>query len=172
MTFLERDDLASLSPALTASERRLLDYYQPIAQFTKCEYELDCIDCHTSKEAMGDGNLHLSQASAQTVQCKTCHGTLDSPPTFTTISDPNDPAIRRATLNPFYSVVVGSQVIQAPDGDTFGSVQWVNGQIVQIGKVTGISYVVPPVQGSACTQQPDQQESQTCHECHAVDVPR
>ncbi len=172
LRFIPRDDLSSLSPTLTADQLRLYAYYQPIAQFTKCEYELDCVDCHTSKEAMGDGNLYLSQASAESTQCKTCHGTLDSLPTFKTITDSNDPAVRRANLNPFYAVQIGSQVLQTPDSDTLGAVQWINGQIIQIGKVTGIRYVVPPVMGSACQQKPDQQSSQSCHECHAVNVPR
>jgi hypothetical protein len=172
MRFIPRGDLANLSPALTADQLRLITYYQPIAQFTQCEYKLDCVDCHTSKEAMGDGNLHLSQASAQNIQCKTCHGTLDSLPAFTTITDPNDPAIRRANLNPFYDVQVGSQVLQAPEGDTLGAVQWINGQIIEIGKVAGTRSVVPPVMGSACRQKPDLQSSQACHECHAVNAPR
>lgn len=172
MTFIPRDDLAGLSPALSADQLRLHNYYQPIAQFTKCEYELDCVDCHTSKEAMGDDTLHLSQASARKIECKSCHGTLDSPPAFTTITDPDDPAIRRGNLNPFYDVAVGSQVLQTPDGDTLGAVQLVDGKVIQTGKVTGIQYSVPLVQGSACTQKPDQQASQYCHECHAVDVPR
>ncbi len=169
MRFIPRDDLGSLSPLLTATERRLAEYYQPIGQFTLCEWELDCIDCHTTREAMGDGDLHLSQASAQTVQCRTCHGTLTEPPVFKTITDPQDPAIRRANLHPFYDVALGDQVLLAPDGDTIGSVQLIDGQVVQIGKVTGISYTVPPVMGSACEQQPDQQESYYCHECHAYD---
>ena len=171
MTFIPRGDLASLSPAMTGDQLRMLTYYQPIAQFTKCEYELDCVDCHTSKEAMGDGSLHLSEASAQTVQCQTCHGTLTSSPTFVTITDPNDPAIRRGNLNPFYDVQVGSQVLQTPDGDTLGAVQLINGQVVEIGQVTGITYTVPQVKGSACQQKPDQQSSQYCHQCHSVGVP-
>jgi hypothetical protein len=121
---------------------------------------------------MGDGNLHLSQASARKTECRTCHGTLDSPPPFVTISDPNDPAIRRANLNPFYDVLVGSQVIQAPDGDKLGAVQMIDGQIVEVGKVTGITYSVPLVMGTACEQKPDQQASQYCHQCHAVRVSR
>ena len=54
---------------------RLHDYYQPIAQFTSCEWKLDCVDCHTRTEAMGDGNLYSSKFDIQYIQCKTCHGT-------------------------------------------------------------------------------------------------
>ncbi len=167
MRFIPRDDLDDLNPFLAATERRLAEYYQPIGLFTLCEWELDCIDCHTTQEAMGDGDIHLSQASAQSVECRTCHGTLDEPPVFKTITEADDPAIRRANLHPFYDVAVGDQVLLAPDGDTLGAVQFVDGEVRQIGKVTGISYVVPPVMGSACEQRPDQQESRYCHTCHA-----
>lgn len=167
MRFIPRDDLQNLGPALTAAERRVAEYYQPIGQFTLCEWELDCIDCHTTREAMGDGDIHLNQQNAQVIQCRTCHGTLTELPTFKTITDPDDPAIRRARLHPFYDVQVGDQVLLAPDGDTIGSVKLLDGEIVQIGKVTGITYTVPLVMGTACEQQPDQQESHYCHECHA-----
>ncbi|MFN8455896.1 MAG: hypothetical protein U0401_14725 [Anaerolineae bacterium] len=51
MTFTPRPDLPPASAPLPATMppegRRLREYYQPIGQFTRCEWELDCIDCHT-----------------------------------------------------------------------------------------------------------------------------
>ena len=169
MNFLPRDDLSNLNPLLSTTERRLAEYYQPIGQFTKCEWELDCIDCHTANEAMGDGDIHISQYDAEQTQCKTCHGTLTEPPTFKTVTEPNGPAIRRANLNPFLDVQVGDQILLAPDGDTMEGVKLVDGQVMEIGKVTGVTYNVPLVMGSACEQKPDEQESRYCHACHAVD---
>jgi hypothetical protein len=63
MTFLPRPDLPTSGSPLP--EDRLRDYYQPIGQFTLCEWELDCIDCHTSTEAMGDGDLYSSKFDIQ-----------------------------------------------------------------------------------------------------------
>jgi hypothetical protein len=166
MSFLPRTDLDLASLPSDAEALRLATYYQPIGQFTQCEWELDCIDCHTSREVMGDGDIHLTQASAQSVQCQTCHGTLTKPPTIATISDPDDPAIRLANLNPHYDVQVGDQVVLAPDGTLMGWLQLQDGRLVQISQVTGTRYEVPPVMGSACQQQEDQQESRYCHECH------
>lgn len=34
---------------------------------------LACIDCHTSREAMGDGRLYRHQEEATEVRCETCH---------------------------------------------------------------------------------------------------
>ena len=81
MTFDERADQPT---------NRLQGYYQPIAQFTKCEYTLDCVDCHTRSEVMGDGDIHANQKDIQYVQCKTCHGTPTELPLTKTLTDPND----------------------------------------------------------------------------------
>jgi hypothetical protein len=165
MAFLPRDDLPVSGAPLP--ENRLHDYYQPIGQFTKCEWELDCIDCHTSTEAMGDGDLHSSKFDIQYVQCKTCHGTLTEPPQTATIADPNDVELRRAQLNGHYPLQVGDTVVLTERGEKLGAVRLVDGKFVQTLKVSGQAMDIPLVMGSACQQQPDRQASRDCHECHA-----
>jgi hypothetical protein len=173
MTFTPRPDLppagAPLPATMPPEGRRLREYYQPIGQFTQCEWELDCIDCHTQAEAMGDGHLWPDRKAMQYTQCRTCHGTLTDPPATTRITDPNDPALRLAQLNGHYSLEVGDEVIVTERGEKMGSIQQRNGQLIQFGKVDGREYIVPLVLGSQCQQQPDQQESRTCHQCHAYE---
>ncbi len=167
MTFLPRPDLpASGSPL---PEDRLRDYYQPIGQFTKCEWELDCIDCHTSTEAMGDGDLYSSKLDIQYTRCQTCHGTLTELPPTITITDPNDVELRRARLNGNYDLQVGDTVLLTERGEKFGSIQLIDGKLIQTLKVGGAAYEIPPVKGSACLQKPDEQASHYCHACHAYD---
>lgn len=168
MAFLERDDLPGPSH-LSAQEQREIDYYQPIAQFTLCEWELDCVDCHTNGEVMGNGDIHAGQKDIQYIQCRTCHGTLTEMPQLVTIEDPEHPAIYSSELNPNYSVQVGDTVIATTQGETFGWVKWDGERLLETGKVDGRLYEVPLVMGSACKQQPDQQESAYCHECHAYE---
>ena len=167
MDFRPREDLPTDQRA-----PRLQDYYQPIAQFTLCEWELDCVDCHTSGEVMGNGDLHSSQAEIQYVQCKTCHGTLDELPLTYTIADPEDLALRRSFLNPFIYLEVGDTVLMTSMGEALWSVkQLEDGTILQVGKVTNIEYKVPLVMGSECEQDLEEQESRYCHTCHAVERP-
>ena len=164
-------DLRTLTftPRGDAPVDRLHDYYQPIAQCTLCEVELDCVDCHTAGEAMGDGVLHPNQASVQYVECRTCHGTLDAPPLTQTLTDPNDVALRRAALNPLVPLALGDTVVVTTQGEALWSVQQLpDGTFVQYSKVTGAAYAVPLVQGTACQQKPDEQASPDCHACHAV----
>jgi hypothetical protein len=167
MNFHPREDLP-----VDRRASRLDDYYQPIGLFTQCEWELDCIDCHTSGEVMGDGDLHSSQSEIQYVQCKTCHGTNDELPATFTISDSDDLAIRRAFLNRGVELSVGDTVIQTEQGETLWNISLnPDDTFTLIGKATGIDYDLPLVANSTCEQKPDEQESQYCHECHAVERP-
>jgi hypothetical protein len=149
---------------------RLHDYYQPITQFTRCEYELDCLDCHTRTEAMGDGYLYNNQKEQQYVQCKTCHGDLDSPPLTRAIRNEADIALRMAYLNPDIPLQIGDTIVVTVKGEQLWNLRQItDGSFEMITKVTQVRYPVPQVMGSACTQNPDQQESRYCHACHAVE---
>ena len=165
MTFLPRNDLPASGAPLP--ENRLHDYYQPIGQFTRCELELDCIDCHTSTEAMGNGQLYSSKFDIQYIQCKTCHGTLTDLPQTAQVTDSNDVELRRARLNGNYALQVGDTVLLTARGEKMGAIKFVNGKFIQTLKVSGQQYAVPLVMGSACKQKPDQQASKYCHECHS-----
>ncbi len=161
MTFIERSDHPT---------NRLQDYYQPIAQFTKCEYTLDCVDCHTRNEAMGDGDLHANQKYIQYIQCKTCHGTPTELPLTKTIVDPNDIVFRLAMLNPVLELKVGDTVLVTEKGEPLWNTRVLSdGTYEMIGKVTRQQFAFRPVMGSHCTQSGKDQSSAYCHECHSVE---
>ncbi len=160
MTFVPRAD----QPA-----DRLHNYYQPIAQFTKCEYTLDCVDCHTRTEAMGDGDIHSNMKDIQYIQCKTCHGTPSELPKTLTLEDPNDIAFRLAQLNPILDLQLGDTILVTDKGEPLWNTRVLTENTYQlIGKATGQTFTFRPVKGSGCTQDPRQQASQYCHECHSV----
>ncbi len=160
MTFVERTD---------QPQTRLQSYYQPISQFTKCEYTLDCIDCHTRTEAMGDGDIHANEKDIQYIQCKTCHGTLTSLPSTKTLTDPNDIAFRLAQLNPVIDLKLGDTILVTEKGEPLWNTRVLpNGTYELVGKVTREQFTFRPVMGSGCLQDPARQGSQYCHECHSV----
>lgn len=161
MTFVERTD----KPA-----DRLHDYYQPIAQFTKCEYTLDCVDCHTRSEVMGDGDIHNNQADIQYVQCKTCHGTPEELPRAKTLTDPNEIAFTLAFLNPVVDLKVGDTILVTEKGEPLWNTKVLpDGTYEMIGKASKQYFTFKPVMGSNCTQSGNDQNSAYCHECHAMD---
>ena len=117
---------------------RLSSYYQPIAQFVRCEYTLDCVDCHTRSEAMGDGDIYSNQAEIQYVQCQTCHGTIDSLPLTYTITDPEDLALKMSALNPIMDLQVGDTIIVTEQGEPLWNArQLPDGSFEMVGKATG-----------------------------------
>lgn len=163
MAFDERTDLPAPGQAQPS---RLEEYYQPIGQFTLCEWELDCVDCHTGDEAMGDGQIYGSQADAQYVQCRTCHGTTTELPQVATITDPNDVALRRAKVNGNYTLQLGDKVVVTDKGEKLGQVRWTGDRFVETLKITGQVLEIPLAQGSGCKQKPEEQDSRYCHACH------
>jgi hypothetical protein len=149
---------------------RLHDYYQPITQFTRCEWTLDCVDCHTRQEAMGDGLIYSSQKEDEYIQCRTCHGTLTELPKTRTITDPNDLALKLAFLNPVIDLKLGDTIIVTDKIEPLWNVrQLPDGTFEEFSKATGQRFTLKPVMGTSCQQKPDEQESRYCHECHAVD---
>lgn len=171
MAFLLRDDIPpagkAISAQMPAEGRRLLEYYQPVGTFTLCEWELDCVDCHTAGEIMGDGNIHPDKKEMQYTQCQTCHGTLTTPPQTVTVTEAHQTALRTALLNPNYTLEVGERVIITERGELMGNVKVQDGNYTLISKVTGQAIPFKPVLGSACEQNPAEQESRYCHQCHA-----
>lgn len=161
MEFVERSD----QPA-----NRLQAYYQPIARFVRCEYTLDCIDCHTRVEAMGDGDLHSHKREIQYVQCKTCHGTLTELPLTKTLTDPNDLAFKQALLNPVLDLKLGETLLVTEQGEPLWNTRVLaDGTYQLVGKATRQVFTFRPVLGTACEQNPAEQESRFCHTCHAVE---
>lgn len=149
---------------------RLNDYYQPIAQFVRCEWTLDCIDCHTRNEAMGDGDIYNNQAEVQYTQCKTCHGTLLELPQTRILKNQIDLAFSMAFLNPVIDLKIGDQILTTEKGESLWNIRVLDdGRYELFGKATGERFVFNAVKNSACLQNPDEQESRYCHNCHAVD---
>lgn len=149
---------------------RFESYYQPIGQFTQCEWVLDCVDCHTREEVMGDGDIHSNQKEAQYVRCFTCHGTVDEPPLTQTITDPDDIALKMAILNPVIELNVGDTIVVTERGEPMWNIRELeDGSLQLVGKVTKLALPVVRVMDTACEQKADEQESHYCHECHAVE---
>jgi len=83
--------------------------------------------------------------------------------------NPNDIAFRQAQLNPIAELNVGDEVIVTEKGERLWNTRVLaDGTYALLGKATGEVFRFRPVMGSGCTQRPDEQASQYCHECHAV----
>ena len=147
---------------------RLRDYYLPGEIFAKCEVSLDCIDCHTRQDVMGDDKLHTSQYDAVHLQCQDCHGTKEKLPQTKKIENLNDPAFEEQITNPkFPALQIGDAVLMTAKGEELSFIRHTGNNWVQTSRVTGKTFKVPLVVGSKCQQIPDEQGADSCHKCHA-----
>ena len=156
-------------PRQDQPQDRLQDYYQPISQFVRCEWTLDCIDCHTRTEVMGDGDIQTHKKDIQYIQCQTCHGTKTTSPREHVIRDENDLALRLSFLNPVINLKVSDVILETSKGEPLWNIRQIEQEKYEmIGKVTQQRYILPLVKGSDCLQKDEEQESRYCHQCHAV----
>ena len=156
-------------PRADQAVSRRADYYLPGTPLATCEFRFDCVDCHTRQEIMGDGHLYGALHEAQSVQCRTCHGTLTELPLTYTITQPDDLALRLAALNPAIRLQTGDTIIVTSRGEPLWNTrQQPDGAFEIIGKVTGQHQRLPLVKGSNCKQNPLEQEANNCHACHST----
>jgi hypothetical protein len=57
---------------------------------------MECIDCHTSREVMGEGYAAPDMRGQLEVRCEDCHGDGERSPTFATLSRESDLPIRES----------------------------------------------------------------------------
>ncbi|MBC8523287.1 hypothetical protein H8D29_05115 [PVC group bacterium] len=71
------------------------------------EAGMHCIDCHTSAGVMGDGNIwgHMDQATK--IECRTCHGLPNQPPS---LRDNDGISLSNVVQNPVGDFVLTSKV--------------------------------------------------------------
>jgi len=145
-------------------------YYIPQATYAVCEVKLDCIDCHTRNEIMGDGHLYGNKAAAQVIRCYNCHGTLQAPPAWKRVTEADDPAIwaARYQAEGFPEVKPGDYLAVTDRGEPMHNVRLEDGRAVLYSKIDGRKMEIPQVTGSACQQDPAEQQGEQCHSCHDI----
>jgi len=173
MDFIPRHDLervkSSPSPDKESLETRWQNVYSPGLVFTKCEVNLDCIDCHTRQEVMGDGEMYSSEWKALKIQCQDCHGSVASKPIEWKITDKSDMAWTEARINPvFPPLQMGDVILKTAKGEELAYVRQEDGKWFNYRKKNGEKYQIPQVMDSGCRQDPDKQSSDDCHKCHDV----
>lgn len=173
MEFSSRSDLKAVKGTSHADlenlEIRKQTVYQPGFVYTQCEVELDCIDCHSRQEVMGDGHTYASEYDALKVQCRDCHGTKSDLPAPYTVNSPEDLAFQQTRINPvFPSLKLGSEILLTSKKEELPYVREEQGKWFLYRKLNGKKYEIPLVINSACEQKPDQQSSNDCHKCHDV----
>ena len=173
MKFTARPDIDKVTLDWQAGDLtwtdRVSDYYLPGELFARCEVSLDCIDCHTGLDTMGDGELYTSQHEAVHIQCLDCHGTKDQPPLTQKLESQEDLALQmqKQVTNPkFPTLKMGDEILVTSKGEALPFLRHEGEAWNLSSRVTGKTFKIPLVIGSECEQNPEDQGADSCHRCH------
>ena len=171
MEFTARTDIAKVTRNWTERNSnwtdRLKDYYLPGEIFARCEVSLDCIDCHTRQDVMGDDEFYTSQSDAVHIQCLDCHGTKEKLPVTKKVETVNDLMFQDAITNPeFPALKKGEEILITTKGEELPFLRHNRDDWIQTSRVTGKTFKIPLVVGSRCEQTADKQGADACHKCH------
>jgi len=171
MAFSVRTDMVKVVRNWSAGDStwtdRLSDYYLPGEIFARCEVSLDCIDCHTRQDVMGDDKLYTSQYDAVHIQCLDCHGTKEKPPITKKVENPKDLTFQDPITNSkFPALKKGDEISMTTKGEELPFLRHNADNWSQTSRVTGKTFKIPLVVGSRCEQNSKEQGADSCHKCH------
>ena len=129
---------------------------------------MDCTDCHTQLDIMGDGNLYSKQHEAVEIRCETCHGDSRSYPSISQVTDPGDPAIRVSKHYKDGPNKVDDWMAVSARNRKMTNVKVRDGHMVTIGKQSGKVHEIPLVKDFLAAHSiPQHQSRLECSACHA-----
>ncbi|MGP0628485.1 hypothetical protein ACTRW9_02120 [Nitrospina sp. 32_T5] len=134
---------------------------------------MECIDCHTAFDVMGDGNIYSRQHQAVEIRCTTCHGTESAHPETAIIESENDPALRLSRHYKGFQNQVGDEMVLTARGNKMTNVKKIGKRFVFFSKRAGKQIPIPQAawQRSAHTL-PGHEGKLECTTCHASWVPQ
>ena len=156
-------------------KKKAIDYFPgsgKIIQDVHSKAGLDCIDCHTQFDIMGDGNIYSKQYQAVEVRCETCHGSAETRPLIEQVKDPMDRVIRLARSYTEWRNSIGDWMVLSSRKQKLSNVKVKEGRIVTLGKRTGNIYSTPLTADAPESHNiPGHKNKLECTSCHSQWVP-
>jgi hypothetical protein len=152
---------------VAGTEGRSFTHVVPDVHF---EAGMECIDCHTSREVMGDGFAHANMEGQLEIRCEDCHGSGTERPRFVEVTRESDPPVRESRQYS-HRIVPGTRVALTSKGRPFSNV-FEDGGVVQVAvKRTGKLLVSRVITGSAAHAVVGHERLE-CSACHSRAVPQ
>ncbi len=137
------------------------------------ERGMECIDCHTQSDIMGDGNIYSRQYQAVEIRCETCHGDSTSYPRISKIKTSQDPAVRLSRHYKGFTNKVGDAMAVSSKQQKLTNVKAQGKKFVTYSKRTGKVRVIPLAKDQRWGHNiPGHREKLACTACHSQWVPR
>jgi hypothetical protein len=118
---------------LMSSGARNLTHISPDVH---CAAGMECIDCHTSRDVMGDGFTYRTMYQQTEIACQDCHGDGREVPRYREITRENEETLRESK-NYKRPMTSGMRMIQTAKGRSYSNVFYQNGAIWLQGKRSG-----------------------------------
>ncbi|MFO7984198.1 MAG: selenite/tellurite reduction operon c-type cytochrome ExtM [Desulfuromonadales bacterium] len=132
------------------------------------EKGMDCIDCHTSRDIMGDGFAYENMYQQVEIRCEDCHGGADEPPRYAEVTRENEDALRESRSYQ-RQVLMGDEMVLTAKGRKYSNVFHEDGKIWVVGKRSGKRH-----ESKVITETPEHNiaghERLECYSCHSHTV--
>lgn len=139
-----------------------------IAPDVHFEKGMDCIDCHTSRDVMGDGYAYRNLFDQVEVACEDCHGSPTARPRTSAVTRENHEAVRESASYPA-PVRAGMELVLTSKGRTYSNVFVEDGRVIVQSKRSGKRHESKVITGT-----PEHavagHERMECHACHSRTV--
>ncbi|QPJ60786.1 MAG: hypothetical protein G3M70_02330 [Candidatus Nitronauta litoralis] len=133
---------------------------------------MECIDCHSSFDVMGDGNLYSRQYEAVEIGCETCHGTVDRHPQIEKI-DSNDLRVLRENRHYLNNPIKpGDWAVVSRRGRKLSNIKMHDGNITVFSKRGEKSWKIPLIKDGSVHRISRHNEKLACNACHSSWVPQ
>ena len=150
-----------------ASGARNLTHISPDVHFAA---GMECIDCHTSRDVMGDGFAYRNMYLQTEISCEDCHGGAKDVPRYREITRENDEALRESKSYKL-PVTSGMKMIQTAKGRSYSNVFCRDNTVWVVGKKSGKLHKSKVITGT-----PEHNvvghERLECYSCHSRAVPQ
>lgn len=132
------------------------------------EKGMDCIDCHTSRDVMGDGYAYENMYLQTEISCQDCHGSATEKPLFEPINRENDEVLRESASYK-RRMQQGEQMVLTAKGRKYSNVFYEQGKVWLQGKRSGKLHESKVITGT-----PEHKivghERMECYSCHSRTV--
>lgn len=143
-------------------------YYNTPTKDIHYEKGMECIDCHTQFDVMGDGNIYSKKFEQVEIRCEDCHGNYKEGIKTAKVTDPNDRVVRLGKVSPNYKNKVGDEIVLTARGNKYSNVKIIDGEPILISKFDGREHKMTVITGKKGAHSiPQHQERMDCNACHA-----
>ena len=134
------------------------------------EKGMECIDCHTSRDLMGDGYSYRNMYHQVEITCEDCHGSPEEAPRTARIDRENAEPLRESRQ---YAVPLqfGEEMVLTSRGRMYSNVARDDGKLWVVGKRTGKRHESKVITGTPEHAIPGHRRME-CYSCHSLAVPQ